>query len=154
MKTRADWLELEGVLFLLASFPALFTPLPAPLPKSKLSKTEYVLFMLFIIHVIPLSERPSEDPYGHKMKSKFLSMHTQPTKIRRLDFSNLYSPQVLYMPYIPDLWNCLPCTFLPPWICIRCSPYLEYPAPLCFLRKLLFILWPFLLSIHRMHKPH
>lgn len=101
MKTTADWLELEGVL-LLVSFPALFTPLPAALPESELSKSEYMLFMLFIVDVIRLSERPSEDPCGHKMKSKFLGMHTGPTQIRPPDFSSLFS-QVLDMPYIPGL---------------------------------------------------
>lgn len=101
--------------------------------------------MVFIIHVIPLSKRPSVDPHGSKMKSTFFSMNAEYNRIRSSYFSSLLSPQVLSMICIPDLPDCLnfPNSTMP-FLSSRnlhcCFPSLGCPAPTCFLGELLFVL--------------
>lgn len=103
--------------------------------------------MLYVIHSSCYSPlwKTLRRSHGHKRKSRFLSMHIGPTKIRPPYFSSLFSPQALYMPYIPDI-KLFKFSSLYLVLCYlhesACAvpPNLEYPAPLCFLCKLLFIL--------------
>lgn len=111
-----------------------FHPLPITLPQSELSKTQYMLFMLFLIHVIPLSKRPSVDPHGHKVKSKFLSVNAGPNSFRPPYFSGLFSLQILSLLYILDLPNYLnfpDCTmpFLTSMSLHCCFPVPRMPCP-------------------------